>query len=121
MKIQVDQLRPNPYRRMEKYPINREKVESLKISITETDFWDNILVRRVKGGFEIAYGHHRLIALQELGIKEVELPVKELDNGLMIKIMANENLTEWHSNPAVINETVHAARDYLNSELAKVS
>jgi hypothetical protein len=119
MKVQVDQLRPNPYRRIEKYPINREKVEALKISINETDFWDNILARQVNGGYEIAYGHHRLIALQELGIKEVELPIKKLDNSTMIKIMANENLDDWQTSPAVINETVHAARDYLDSELAK--
>lgn len=32
--------------------------------------------------------------------------------------MANENL-EWNQSPAVINETVHAARDFLNAELAK--
>lgn len=36
----------------------------------------------------------------------------------MLRIMANENL-EWNQSPAVINETVHAAKDFLDGELAK--
>jgi len=47
MKIQVNKIKPNPYRRMESYPIDKEKVESLKTSIKETSFWDNILVREI--------------------------------------------------------------------------
>lgn len=34
--------------------------------------------------------------------------------------VANENKTEWsHEDPKIINETVRAARDFLNAELAK--
>ena len=36
----------------------------------------------------------------------------------MLKIMAEENL-EWSTNPAVINETVLAAKNFLDAELAK--
>ena len=49
MKVFVDSLLPNPYRNIEKYPIDREKVEALKISIGETSFWDNILARPKPG------------------------------------------------------------------------
>ena len=119
MKIKVKDLKPNPYRNMGKYPVDREKIEALKISIGETDFWDNLLTRQQNGEYQIAYGHHRLIALQELGIKEVNLPVRKLDNATMIRIMANENMDHWKSNPAVTLETVRAARDFLDAELAK--
>lgn len=119
MKVKVSQLKPNPYRRMNHYPIDREKVEALKNSISETEFWDNILARQTSDGFEIAYGHHRLFALQELGIKEVEIPVKNLSDSRMLQIMANENHDDWHSSPAVINETVAAAKEYLDGELAR--
>ena len=87
----------------------------------ETTFWDNLIARRTPDGtIQIAYGHHRLIALQRLGVEEVDIPVRDLDDATMIKIMANENKTEWsHEDPKIINETVRAARDFLNAELAK--
>ena len=62
--------------------------------------------RKMSGKVEIAYGHHRMVALQELGIKEVDIPVKALDDATMIKIMANENMEDWETNTSVINETV---------------
>ncbi|MBA7667772.1 hypothetical protein ES703_75870 [subsurface metagenome] len=119
MKIKVKDLRPNPFRKIKTYPIDRDKIKALKISINETTFWDNILARKNNGKFEIAYGHHRLIALKELGIKEVDIPVKPLDDGMMIKIMANENLDEWRLRPAIVNETVLTTKEFLDAELAK--
>jgi len=117
MNIQVNQLRPNPFRRIDAYPINREKVESLKASIDETSFWNNILVRPVKDGYEVAYGHHRLVALQELGVIDIEAPVKAIDDGLMFKIMANENRDSYKANRSVTIETVRVARDWLREQM----
>ena len=37
----------------------------------------------------------------------------------MIRIMANENLSDWEATPAVINETVFAAKKFLDGELGK--
>lgn len=119
MKIKVKDLRPNPFRKIKTYPIDRDKIKALKISIGETTFWDNIVARKNNGKFEIAYGHHRLITLKELGIKEVDIPVRQFDDAMMIKIMANENLDDWSLRPAVINETVLVAKEFLNRELAK--
>jgi hypothetical protein len=119
MKIKVKDLHPNPFRRMDRYPIDRLKVDTLKASIEETTFWDNLVARKHNGQIQIAYGHHRLTALQELKVKEVDIPIKELDDGMMIKIMANENLDEWKTNPAVINETVLVAKEYLDGEFGK--
>lgn len=120
MKVKVEQLRPNPFRRMDKYPIIYDKVEKLKNSISETSFWDNILARKKNENghepvFEIAYGHHRLKAIKDLGIEEVDIPVRELDDETMIKIMANENMEDWEPDTRVINETVRVVRDFLRS------
>ena len=119
MKIQVSDLRPNPFRRLEKYPIRKSKKESLKRSINQTGFWDNVLTRKRGDKYEIAYGHHRLVALKELGIKEVNLPVKDISDANMIRIMANENMEDWKLTPLVINETISVAKDFLDGELAK--
>lgn len=118
MKIQVKQLQPNPFRNIKQYPIDRAKVEALKTSIKTTSFWDNILVRKKNGQCQVAYGHHRLVALQELKIKEIDVPVRVLDDATMLRIMAEENLN-WSTGPAVINQTVLAVKEFLDSELAK--
>lgn len=118
MKIKVADLEPNPFRQIGKYPIDKRKLESLKLSISETSFWDNVLCRRKGDKYEIAYGHHRLQALKELGIVEVDIPVKELTDAQMIRIMAEENL-EWLTSPKVIYQTVIAVKEFLDRELAK--
>ena len=185
MLVNVGNLEANPYRKIDKYPIRREKVEQLKASIGETGFWDNILARPkpehtkvltrmvfnddtgeeeydpygdgpeiligppadettdesdiveafIPGIYgdsvsddnyyqqpiiQIAYGHHRLAAIRELGIEEVDIPVKDIDDRTMIKIMANENMEDWETNTAVINETVLTVMEFITSEFAEV-
>ena len=119
MKLLVSKLKPNPFRRIDAYPIDRVKVDSLKASIEETTFWDNLLARPAGKGYEIAYGHHRLVALQEAGIKEVDIPVRDIDDGTMIRIMANENRDSYKANRAVTIETVRVARDWLRDQMDK--
>jgi len=113
MVVKVKDLKPNPYRNIKSYPIDRVKVESLKTSIKNTDFWDNILARDNNGSIEIAYGHHRLQAIKELGIEEVDIPVKNIDDANMIRIMANENMSDWSASADILLETVQVAKDYL--------
>jgi chemotaxis protein histidine kinase CheA len=98
---------------MDRYPIRREKVEALKASIDSTTFWSNIVARPRPGHpgeFEIAYGHHRLVALRELypPDHEIGLIVRDLDDADMIRIMAAENMQEWSTDATVVLETVRA-------------
>ena len=44
---------------------------------------------------------------------EVDIPVKELPDSVMIQIMANENMEEYRTGPAIIDETVRVAKKYL--------
>ena len=62
MKIEVSKLRSNPFRNLERLPLDPEKVEALVHSIKDTSFWDNLIGRETAGGVEIAYGHHRVAA-----------------------------------------------------------
>lgn len=121
MKIQVKNLLPNPFRNINAYPIDREKVKQLRNSIRETTFWDNILARTApkNGRYEIAYGHHRLVAIkEELGDdKEVDIPVRNLSDENMLKIMANENMQEWSTDWRIIVETVRQTKKFLETHL----
>lgn len=117
MKIKIKDLKPNPFRDTSNYPMNEEKVRMLAESIKQTGFWDNILARKQNGSFQIAYGHHRLAAIREImkPTDEVDIPIKELSDALMIKIMANENMDEWKTTPQVIDETVRVTKQFLEA------
>ncbi len=118
MRVKIKELLANPFRDLSNYPFNQEKIERLKQSIEATGFWDNILARQVNGQIQIAYGHHRLKALQEVYPPnyEIEVPIKDLSDELMLKIMANENMEEWQSSVIVIDETVKATRNFLSPQ-----
>jgi len=120
MLVKVKDIQANPYRNIDKYPIDREKVETLKQTIQKTGFWDNILLRKspTNNHYEQAYGHHRLVAVRELGIKEIDVPVKDISDIAMIQIMADENFG-WGVTPAIAFETVRAAKRFIDTEVAK--
>lgn len=122
MKIKIKDLKPNPFRDTSNYPMNEEKVRMLAESIKQTGFWDNILARKQNGNFQIAYGHHRLAAIREImkPTDEVDIPIKELSDALMIKIMANENMDEWKTTPQVIDETVRVTKQFLEAHPEEV-
>lgn len=115
MKVKIKDLKPNPFRRLKTYPIDQARVERLRQSIKHTGFWDNIVGREKDGKVEIAYGHHRLIALQKEYSKdyEVDVIIKPLDDARMIQVMADENDELYAMCPAVINETIKVTKDFL--------
>jgi len=115
MKVKIKDLHPNPFRDIASYQLDEQKVLSLEQSINQTGFWDNLLAREYNGEIQIAYGHHRLEALKRLyGPEfEVDIPVKDLDDATMLRIMANENMEDWNPTPAVINHTVKKTREFL--------
>lgn len=118
MRVALKKVMPNPFRNLPHYPIDRDKIRKLKSSIKRTGFWDNIVGRmRPDGNFEIGYGHHRRVALREIypGTHEIGVICRKLDDATMIKVMADENDEIYNLSPAVINETVKAARDYLRA------
>ena len=114
-KVSISQLRPNPFRELDDYPIDREKVDKLKESISETGFWGTIVARKKSSVYEIAFGHHRQIALVELqqeGVigksEKVDIIVRDLTNEQMIQLMARENLEEWGTNAYIEAQTVES-------------
>jgi len=115
MKVQIKDLKPNPYRDIDNYPINQAKVQSLMNSMEQTGFWDNILAREINGQIQIAYGHHRLEALRKKYKPdyEVDIPVKKLSDAIMLKMMAQENEYISGLSVAVTDETIRQTRKFL--------
>lgn len=111
MQVAIKDILPNPFRQIENYPIKREKVETLKTSFEKTDFWDNIVGRARKDGkVELAYGHHRWVALKEKygPNHKVNIIIRDLDDATMIQIMANENMEDWGTSAIVEIETIES-------------
>lgn len=118
----IKDIKPNPFRHIERYPIHRDKVAKLRESLRQTGFWDNVVARSHDGKAEIAYGHHRLVALkEEYGPNHrVDLIIRNLSDEKMIQIMAQENMQEWESDAAVIHETVRAVVEAFGKGLIKL-
>lgn len=119
MRVLLRQIRPNPFRNIERYPYNEAKIEALRESIRVTGFWDNIVGRLITPVatatadivIEQAYGHHRMEAMRREspdGSIEIEMPVRDLSDADMLQIMARENMQEWGTNAWVEIETVRA-------------
>ena len=110
MKYQLKDVRPNPFRRSEKYPILKEKVEELVESIETTGFWENIVGREVDGKLQVAYGHHRLEALKKVFplTQEFDWRVRKLSDGTMVQMMARENSEAYKQNADVLLESIRA-------------
>lgn len=115
--VPLSKLKPNPFRRLDEYPIQREKVDAIKESIESTGFWGNIVAREVNGEYQIAYGHHRLVALQESLKKNdpVDVIVRKLTNEQMVQMMARENMEEYGTSAWVELETLRAVLDGIAS------
>ena len=107
--ILLSKIKPNPFRNMDRYPIIREKVDALKASFKKTGFWGNVVGREAGRNIELAYGHHRWIALKE-GKKgqKVEVIIKDISDADMLRMMADENMEMWKTNSTVEQETVRA-------------
>ena len=114
MKIKLKNIKKNPYRDLNKYPIDQEKVKKLEKSIEDTDFWDNLLARNINDNIELAYGHHRLEALKNIHGNdfEIDVTVKNINDETMFKIMVNEN-DSWYDSVSNIDEAAEQAIKFL--------
>ena len=122
MKIKLSALKPNPFRMMDHYPLDPERMDTLKRSIEETSFWDNVVVRENGSGeFQISYGHHRLAAAKEvLGESyEADLPCRSLSDEHMLKMMIAENESIHSHRADVLKENVLAVKEWFETTEGK--
>lgn len=117
--VRLGDVKPNPFRNIESYPILPSKVATLKASIEDTGFWENVTGRMVDGEIQIAYGHHRLAAaLEALGSDYIQMfPIRDHSDEMMLRIMANENSDEWANAVEHGMMVTKAARDFLDGWL----
>ncbi|KKL99989.1 hypothetical protein LCGC14_1808880 [marine sediment metagenome] len=107
--FEVKEIKANPFRDLHLYPLDDEKIIVLRESIRTTGFWDNVVARiNAKGNPELAYGHHRLKAVeQECGADYiVNLIIRDLSDTQMLQMMARENMEDWGTSFLVVLDTI---------------
>ena len=104
-------------------PICRNRVEALRESFRATGFWENVTAREVNGKPEIAYGHHRMVALEEEYGKDhkIRLNMRDLDDDKMLKVLSRENRLEWSTTIQEEYKTVRRVIDAYAGDKIKLS
>jgi hypothetical protein len=114
MNISIDLIDPNPHRDLINYPPSREAIDEKKALIEKTHLWPTVVARHhptKKGRFQLIFGHTRLAAAKELGMKEINLTIDDVDEDDMVLMLADENKDS--DLPARTNESVSVIRLYL--------
>lgn len=110
--VALKDLEPNPYRHIEKYQYDEEKLERLQASYHESGFWDGSIQARPHptkdAKYQLAFGHHRVRAAKSAGMDTVGVVVSPRDNSTMLRMMASENAEEFKHSPLVTQETIGA-------------
>ena len=114
MKKLIEQIKPNPHRNFDIYPIGDIQIKLLMDSIEDVGMFLGLPARKVGNYYEIACGHHRLEALKRTGATHVDLAVKNYTDDEMLKIMIRENSTQRG------NENFGAVLDSVGAVLVQI-
>lgn len=106
----------NPYRDTTRYPIDEAAKQRLIDSYDDLGNFGTLPARQVKGGYELAAGHHRLEALRYIGVSKIPLLVSDYDDNQMVEVMTVENSTQRGQNAAALLDSVAA----ITHRLAKL-
>lgn len=118
VKIQLGNIKKNPFRDFLIYPISEGKVEALIDSIKSTGYWESLIGRKTKDGVvEICFGHHRLEALKQVygNDYEIDIIVQPLTDSEMLKRMSKENDEAYNCPIMAIDDSVNSTISYLES------
>ena len=95
--IDIDLLAPNKYQPRKIF--NSESIKELASSIKEYGILNPILVRKKEDKYEIIAGERRYQAAKSIGLKEVPVIIKELDDQKTAEIALIENIQRENLNP----------------------
>lgn len=76
-RVKLGEIRPNRFRDLVRWPVERSVIDGLKQSINETGFWNNLqAIRNERDEVELRFGHHRWTAGLELFGPDHEVAVE---------------------------------------------
>ena len=97
MTVRLSDIEPN--RDQPRKVFNEESITSLAESIKEHGMLQPILVRPFRSGYQIIAGERRWRAARMLGLSEVPVQIREMDDQQAMQIALIENLQRENLNP----------------------
>ncbi|MCM8831289.1 MAG: ParB/RepB/Spo0J family partition protein [Candidatus Omnitrophica bacterium] len=95
--LKISQLKEGKFQPRKE--INQKEIEELASSIKEKGFIQPIVVRKIDQDYEIVAGGRRYLAAKLLGLKEVPVIIKDLDDKDALVFAIVENLQRKDLNP----------------------
>jgi hypothetical protein len=117
--LKICSIRPNPFRQLDRYPLDEAKITKLVSSIKRNRFWGNVVARKSVHGHELAFGHHRVEAARRIYGNEAEIKilVGNLSDAQMLQFMAADNDEVFNLSPGFVLEVVGATIQFLEKDL----
>lgn len=118
----------NPARDLIGNPLRLEQIQQLAASVRSTGYWHNAMVRphpTQPDRYQLAYGHARLEAAKLTGLTRGSFTVRQLTDDQMIRVMANENVTQFGKDSfktykeATVAAATFIMREVLNGAAGK--
>jgi len=107
--VQTVQIRPNPFQPREEFDVSA--IEELAQSIKEKGVIQPLLVRRKGDYYELIAGERRLRACNSLGLKEIPIIIKDVDDKDSLEYALIENIQREGLNPI---EEAHAYQHLID-------
>jgi ParB family chromosome partitioning protein len=107
--VQSGQIKPNPFQPREDF--DQQSIEELAQSIKEKGVIQPLLVRRRGDNYELIAGERRLRAANSLGLREIPIIVREVNDQDSLEIALIENIQRENLNPI---EEAHAYQHLMN-------
>ncbi len=107
--IQSSRIKPNPFQPREEF--DQERIEELAQSIREKGVIQPLLVRRRGDDYELIAGERRLRACNMLGLNEIPIIVKDVDDRDSLEYALIENIQRQGLNPI---EEAHAYQHLID-------
>jgi len=113
MEIQINKIKPNPYKKfINKGKLNQNQVDKLKESIKHGTLPSTFCVNKKN---ELCFGHHRLEAFKQEGVKKITIELRDYTDEQMLIDLVRENLTQRFNEFREELDSVLLAKDYLEN------
>ncbi|MDD5129785.1 MAG: ParB/RepB/Spo0J family partition protein, partial [Candidatus Omnitrophica bacterium] len=107
--VSPDEIKPNPFQPREDF--DQQNIEELAQSIKEKGVIQPLLVRRKGDSYELIAGERRLRASKYLGIKEIPIVVRDVNDQDSLELALIENIQREELNPI---EEAHAYQHLMD-------
>ena len=97
LNVPIEQIEPNP--QQPRAAFGEEQIEELAASIREKGLLQPLLVRPVRGGYQLIAGERRLRAAQRVGLTRVPVLLRDVDDRESLELALIENLQREDLNP----------------------